>query len=67
MDFKLEGDFITLQSLLKAAGFCDTGGAAKMAIVAGEVKVNGEVDTRRGKKLKVGDEVVYGGQTIRVT
>lgn len=66
MDFKLEGEFITLQSLLKATGLCDTGGAAKIAIVSGEVKVDGEVDTRRGKKLKIGHVVIYAGQTIRV-
>lgn len=66
MDFKLEGEFITLQSLLKATGLCDTGGAAKIAIVAGEVTVDGAVDTRRGKKLKQGHVVTYAGQTIRV-
>lgn len=66
MDFKLEGEFITLQSLLKAAGFVESGGAAKVAIVSGEVLVDGEVETRRGKKLKAGQVVRFAGQEIRV-
>jgi ribosome-associated protein len=66
MEFKLEGEFITLQSLLKAAGLCDSGGAAKQAILAGEVKVDGEVELRRGKKIRNGQSVVFAGQEIKV-
>lgn len=66
MDFKLEGEFITLQSLLKAAGLVESGGAAKVAVVSGEVLVDGEVETRRGKKLKPGQVVRFAGQEIKV-
>lgn len=68
MEFKLEGEeFILLQALLKASGLCDTGGEAKAAIVDGEVKVDGEVETRRGKKIRDGQVVIFGGKTIKVT
>jgi ribosome-associated protein len=68
MEFKLEGEeFILLQALLKASGLCDTGGEAKAAIVDGDVKVDGEVETRRGKKIRDGQIVTFGGKTIKVT
>jgi ribosome-associated protein len=60
-------EFITLQSLLKAAGLCDSGGAAKVVILAGEVKVDGEVELRRGKKVRAGQKVSYAGEEIEVT
>jgi len=67
MEFKLEGEeFITLQSLLKVAGLADTGGAAKVAITGGEVKVDGETETRRGKKIRAGQVVQFAGEEIRV-
>lgn len=66
MEFKLVGEFITLQSLLKAAGVVDTGGSAKLAVVNGEVLVDGVVETRRGKKIRVGQRVSYAGEEIRV-
>ena len=67
MEFKLKGEeYITLQSLLKAGGLLDSGGAAKIAIISGEVKVDGEVEIRRGKKIRVGQVVAYAGQEIRV-
>jgi ribosome-associated protein len=43
-----------------------SGGAAKTLITGGEVQVNGETDTRRGRKLRVGDEVLIAGQRIRL-
>jgi ribosome-associated protein len=67
MEFKLEGEeFITLQSLLKVAGLADTGGAAKVAITGGEVQVDGETETRRGKKIRAGQTVKFAGEEIRV-
>lgn len=51
-------DFIKLDSLLKLSGICETGGMAKEAVVCGEVSVNGEVCTMRGKKIRNGDKVV---------
>ncbi len=51
---------ITLNDVLKLSGLADTGGQAKMLIQAGEVLVNGEVETRRKRKLKEGDVVSVG-------
>lgn len=50
-------EFIKLDSLLKHAGICQTGGMAKEAVVNGDVMVNGEVCTMRGKKIRNGDKV----------
>ncbi len=57
-------DFIKLDSALKLAGLVSTGGHAKTVIQNGEVKVNGEVCTQRGKKLKTGDTAEYDGNGI---
>ncbi|MBX3018267.1 MAG: RNA-binding S4 domain-containing protein [Bdellovibrionaceae bacterium] len=68
MEFQLEGEeFILLQALLKVAGLCDTGGDAKHAIVEGEVQVDGETETRRGKKIRAGQTVTYAGKSVKVT
>lgn len=53
---------ITLGQFLKWAGFADTGGDARSLIVSGQVFVNGEVEQRRGRKLRPGDTVRVGGQ-----
>ena len=55
-------EFIKLDSLLKFAGVAGTGGEAKDAIQSGDVTVNGEVCTMRGKKIRSGDVVELGGQ-----
>jgi ribosome-associated protein len=57
---------IRLDDLLKLTGIADSGGHAKKMVQGGEVKVNGEVDTRRGRKLHLGDRVEASGQTIAV-
>jgi len=62
--FDLRGDHITLDALLKAAGLASSGGDAKMLIQQGGVLVNGEVDLRRGRKLRAGDEVAVGGRKV---
>ena len=54
---KITTEFIKLDSLLKFAGLCDTGGFAKELVQQGQVKVNGEVCTMRGKKIRPGDVV----------
>ncbi len=54
---KIKEDFIKLDSLLKYADMASTGGHAKIMIQNGEVLVNGEVCTQRGKKIKKGDTV----------
>ncbi len=58
-DFILKGDYIRLDDLLKNVGVVNTGGHAKIIIQDGEVKVNGEICTMRGKKLRQGDSAEY--------
>ena len=58
--------FIKLDALLKYAGLCETGGEAKERVQAGEVKVNGEVCTMRGKKCVPGDTVELEGRAVRI-
>ena len=60
-------EFIKLQDLLKFASLVSTGGEAKIIIQAGEVKVNGEVCTMRGKKIRPGDIVELDGQQLTVS
>ena len=54
---KIQTEWIKLDALLKFAGVTETGGEAKEAIQTGDVKVNGEICTMRGKKLRPGDIV----------
>lgn len=63
---KLREDFIKLGQALKAANLVDSGVMAKMVIQDGLVKVNGEVETQRGKKLVDGDIVSFEGETIKI-
>jgi ribosome-associated protein len=65
IDFALRGEHITLEALLKASGLA-SGGAAKALIAEGGVRVNGQAETRRGRKVRVGDEVSVGEQQVRV-
>ena len=60
-------EYIKLDSLLKLASLVGTGGEAKLVITDGLVKVNGEVCTMRGKKLRAGDRVSYDGSLIDIT
>ena len=60
----IKEDFIRLDSALKLAGFVSTGGHAKIIIQEGEVSVNGEVCTQRGKKLRSGDSAFFDGQEL---
>ncbi|MGN0985469.1 MAG: RNA-binding S4 domain-containing protein [Candidatus Enterenecus sp.] len=59
---KISTEFIKLEGLLKFAGAVETGGEAKVIIQEGEVTVNGEVCTMRGRKIRPGDRVELGGQ-----
>ncbi len=61
---KLREEYIKLGQALKAAGFVEDGVEAKLEIQNGMVKVNGEVDNRRGRKLYEGDIVSYKGNEI---
>lgn len=64
---KLRGEYIKLGQALKAAGLVEEGVDAKYVIQDGEVKVNGQVCTMRGKKLVAGDEVDFNGEKIKIT
>ncbi len=57
---------IKLDQFLKLTGAVGTGGQAKAMIQGGEVLVNGEAETRRGRKLKPGDVVVFDGESFEV-
>ena len=57
-------EFIKLQDLLKFANLVETGGMAKECVQCGEVMVNGEVCTMRGKKIRPGDVVEFDGETL---
>ena len=63
---KIKDDFIKLGQAIKLAGLVGSGVDAKIVIQNGEVKVNGEVDTRRGKKLVKGDNFEYNGTIVTV-
>ena len=62
----IKTEFIRLDALLKLGGAVDTGGRAKFVVQGGEVKVNGEVCTMRGKKMRVGDNAEYNQVTYEV-
>lgn len=66
--FKLRAgeDFIRLGQVLKAVGFVDSGAETKEVIQDGQVKVNGETELRRGRKLYKGDIVSYEGREIKI-
>ena len=63
----IKTETIRLGQLLKMAGLVGTGGEAKLRIREGEAKVNGEVEVRRGRQLRAGDLVEFGGEFLKVT
>lgn len=65
-DFALRGQHITLDAVLKATGLVASGGNAKALIAAGSVSVNGQPETRRGRKLRPGDVVLLGDRRITI-
>ena len=62
----IDTEFIRLDAMLKLGGATDTGGQAKFAIQNGMVKVNGEVCTQRGQKMRQGDTAEMNGRTYQV-
>lgn len=62
----LKDDFIKLGQALKAAGMVGSGVEAKIAIQDGQVRVNGQVEIQRGKKLYAGDVVEFEGENIKI-
>jgi ribosome-associated protein len=66
LDFSLTGEYIELHSLLKVTGICDSGGAGKALVAAGEVKVDGKVELRKACKIRAGQVVSLGDIRIQV-
>lgn len=66
-DITITTEFIKLQDLLKLANLVGTGGEAKIVIQNGDVLVNGEVCTMRGKKIRPGDKVAFDGKELTVS
>jgi ribosome-associated protein len=65
-DVRIDGDMIRLGQFLKIADLVDTGGEGKILITSGDVRVNGDVDLRRGRQLHRGDVVEVMGRVARV-
>ena len=65
-DVAVREDGIRLGQLLKLAGLVESGASAKALLAAGEVAVDGQVETRRGRQLQRGSVVTVGGESIRL-
>ena len=66
LDFSLNGPYIELNQLLKLSGLCDSGGAGKLIVASGDVKVDGKTELRKTCKIKAGQIVKIGDITITV-
>jgi ribosome-associated protein len=65
-EVRIRDDTIRLGQALKLAGLAGSGGDARALIEDGAVRVNGEVETRRGRQLRRGDVVAVGGEAVRI-
>lgn len=65
-EIKVRDEFIKLGQALKAADLVSSGVEAKIVVQDGQVKVNGEVDTRRGRKLVPGDVITFDGKSVKI-
>ncbi len=63
---KIRDEHIKLGQALKLAGLVDSGVEAKIEVQEGQVRVNGEVELQRGKKIYAGDVIEFNGQQVRV-
>ena len=64
IDFELRGEFIALDSLLKATGLAPSGGTARQCIVEGQVRVDGEIELRKTAKIRAGQCVTFGEHRV---
>jgi ribosome-associated protein len=67
IDFRLNGEYVELNQLLKLNGVCDSGGAGKMIVASGDVKVDGKTELRKTCKIRAGQLVTVGDIAIRVS
>ena len=65
-DVYLKSEPVELHKILKFEGMVPSGGVAKIAIESGDVLVNGEVETRKRKKMMAGDVIEFNGEVIRL-
>ncbi|HYD94834.1 MAG TPA: RNA-binding S4 domain-containing protein [Noviherbaspirillum sp.] len=66
IDFRLEGEYVELNQLLKLVGICDSGGAGKAIVAGGDVSVDGQQELRKTAKIRAGQTVALGDVRIRV-
>ena len=66
VEFELQGEFVELNQLLKLVGLCDSGGAGKMIVANGDVKVDGKVELRKTCKIRAGQVVAISDVRIKV-
>ena len=66
MEYKLFDEYITLQALLKEVGIIQSGGAIKSFLADNQVFFNGELENRRGKKLRIGDVISLPDQELEI-
>jgi ribosome-associated protein len=66
VSFELSGEFVELNQLLKLVGLCDSGGAGKMMVASGVVKVDGKKELRKTAKIRAGQQVTVGDIKISV-
>jgi len=67
LEFKVEGEFVELNQLLKLVGVCDSGGAGKALVAEGVVSVDGQVELRKTCKIRPGSVVTLGDVIITVS
>lgn len=67
IEFRLDGDYVELNQLLKLTGICDSGGAGKMLVASGDVRVDGKVELRKTCKIRAGQTVTLGDLRIQVS
>ena len=67
MDYKLFDEYITLQALLKEVGVIQSGGAIKAFLAENDVFFNGELEIRRGKKVRVGDQITIPAENLTLS
>lgn len=66
IDFELRGEFVELCNLLKLTGIADSGGAGKALVASGEVRLDGQPETRKTAKIRAGQQVECRGVRIHV-
>ena len=66
IEFELNDEYVELNQLLKLVGVCDSGGAGKMIVASGKVKVDGQIELRKTCKIRSGQVVALGDVRIKV-